>query len=151
MQQMLDAVRAAGATQPVMVAGLGWAGDLTAWMRNAPTDPLNQLVASAHVYNFGACNNPSCWNATLAAVARSVPVVSGEIGENDCAAGFVERFMDWADMHGISYLAWTWDTWNCRSGPALITSYSGTPTSYGAGVKTHLAMLARSAGGRLLP
>jgi hypothetical protein len=52
--------------------------------------------------------------------------------------------MDWADLHGVSYLGWTWDTWNCRSGPALITSYAGTPTGYGAGFEAHLAKLTRN-------
>jgi hypothetical protein len=147
MQEMLDAVRAAGATQPVMAGGLGWAGDLSGWLANEPSDPLHQLIASVHVYNFGSCTDASCWNATIAPVARSVPVVSGEIGENDCASEFIDRYMDWADLHGVSYLAWTWDTWNCRSGPALITSYAGTSTAFGAGFKKHLATLAKSAPG----
>jgi endoglucanase len=147
MQQLLDAVRSAGATQPVLVAGLSWAGDLGGWLRNAPTDPLHQLVASAHIYNFSACNAAPCWNATVAPVARSVPVVTGEIGENDCASAFVRRYMEWADRHGVSYLGWTWDTWNCRSGPALISSYAGTPTPFGAGFKAHLAALAGRPGG----
>jgi endoglucanase len=144
MQQLLDAVRRAGAKQPVLVAGLNWAGDLSGWLGNAPTDPLHQLVASLHIYNFSACNTASCWNQTVARVARSVPVVTGELGENDCASGFVRSYMRWADRHRVSYLAWTWDTWDCRSGPALISSYAGTPTPYGAGFKQHLAALARN-------
>jgi hypothetical protein len=74
-------------------------------------------------------------------VARTVPVVTGEIGESDCAGGFVDPYMAWADSNGVSYLAWTWDTWDCRSGPALITDYAGTPTAFGAAVRSHLAML----------
>jgi hypothetical protein len=151
MQQLLNAIRRAGATQPVMVAGLQWAGDLTGWLRHAPSDPLHQLVASAHTYNFSACNSAMCWNQTIAPVAKSVPVVAGEIGENDCASGFIETYMRWADRHGVSYLGWTWDTWNCRSGPALISSYAGTPTAYGAGFKRHLAALTRGGGGRRPP
>jgi len=49
--------------------------------------------------------------------------------------------MAWADSHRISYLGWTWDTWNCSSGPALITSYSGTPTAFGAGFRDHLVRM----------
>jgi hypothetical protein len=64
------------------------------------------------------------------------------MGENDCAAGFIDTYMSWADSIGVSYLGWTWDTWNCNSGPALITSYSGTPTPFGAGLQAHLAALA---------
>ena len=142
MQQMLNAVRSAGATQPVMIAGLNWANDLSGWLANEPSDPLHQLVASAHIYNFTGCSTSTCWNQTLAPVAASVPLVTGELGENDCSSGFINSYMSWADSVGVSYLGWTWDTWNCRSGPALITSYSGSPTAFGAGLQTHMAALA---------
>ena len=52
--------------------------------------------------------------------------------------------MGWADDAGISYLAWTWDTWPDCGNPVLITSYEGTPTAYGAGVRDHLAALWRA-------
>jgi hypothetical protein len=45
------------------------------------------------------------------------------------------------DKHGMSYLGWTWDTWKCASGPALIKDYDGTPTRFGIGFKRHLASL----------
>ncbi len=144
MQQLLDAVRNAGATQPVMAGGLNWSGDLSSWLANEPNDPLHQLAASAHIYNFSACNTESCWNQTIAPVAAKVPVVTGEIGENDCASSFIDSYMSWADSVGVSYIGWTWDTWNCSSGPALITDYSGTPTNFGAGLQAHLATLAAS-------
>jgi endoglucanase len=144
MQQMLDAVRHAGATEPVMVGGLGWSSDLSGWLSHEPKDPDHQLVASAHIYNFSGCATSSCWNATIGRVARVVPVVTGEIGENDCASGFISKYMSWADRHGVSYLAWAWDTASCAGGPSLIRSYVGTPTGYGAGFRAHLARLARS-------
>jgi endoglucanase len=71
-------------------------------------------------------------------VLASVPLVAGELGENDCAHGYVDSLMTWLDGHGASFLAWTWNTWPCGSGPALITDYQGTATGYGAGVKAHL-------------
>ncbi len=142
MQQMLDAVRRAGSRSPVMLGGLAWAGDLAGFLRHAPRDPLHQVIASVHLYNFSTCHTSTCWNRTIAPVARTVPVVTGEIGENDCRSGFIDRYMSWADRHRISYLAWAWDTWNCSSGPALITSYEGTPTAYGRGFRSHLEQLA---------
>ncbi len=62
----------------------------------------------------------------------------GEIGENDCAHGFIDRVMNWADAHGVGYLGWTWNTWDCSGGPALISNYNGTPTNFGTGFKAHL-------------
>lgn len=144
MQSLLNAVRSAGATQPILAGGDNWAGDLSRWLANKPVDPDHQLAASVHIYNFSACTTPRCWDSTIAPVAATVPVVTGELGENDCAAGFIDSYMSWADAHGVSYLGWTWDTWGCSSGPALIASYNGTPTAFGAGVRAHLAALASS-------
>ena len=138
MQAMLNAVRAAGARNVVMVGGPQYSGTLTRWLAYRPSDPLNQVAASWHSYNFGGCTTQSCWDTNVAPTMASVPLVTGEIGENDCGTGYVTPLMNWLDQHGGSYLAWTWDTWDCSSGPALITDYSGTPTAYGAGVKAHL-------------
>jgi len=144
MQSLVDAVRATGATQPVMVAGLAWATDLSQWLSFRPSDPLNQVVASVHLYSFGGCNTQSCWESQVAPVASHVPVVTGELGENDCAAGFISTYMAWADAHGVSYLGWTWDAgggWTCQGAPVLITSYDGTPTGFGVGLRDHLGQL----------
>ncbi len=142
MQSLVNAVRATGATQPIMVGGLAWSNDLSGWLASKPADPANMLVASFHNYNFNVCD-PSCWNATVATVANQVPVVTGELGENDCAHGYIDQYMPWADAHGISYLGWTWDTWDCASGPALISNYDGTPTAFGVGFRNHLALLVK--------
>ncbi len=142
MQSLVDAVRAAGATQPVMLGGLGWSSDLSSWLAQRPADPARAEVASFHVYNFSGCNTPSCWAATVAPVAAAAPVVTGEVGENDCASGFISSYLAWADSAGVSYLGWTWDTWDCPSGAALSTSYSGTPSALGLGFQQHLARLA---------
>ena len=144
MQSLVTAVRAMGAQQPIMLGGLGYSSDLSQWLSYEPSDPANQLVASFHLYNFGGCTTASCWNSVIATVAASVPVVTGELGENDCGHGFIDSYMAWADAHNVSYLGWTWDTWDCSSGPALITDYNGTPTAFGAGLKNHLATLAGS-------
>ena len=87
----------------------------------------------------------SCFDATVGLVAQQVPVVAGEIGEDDCATSFVEQVMGWLDAQGQSYLGWTWNTWDCRKGPALIADYAGTPTErFGRGFRDHLAALAGS-------
>jgi len=145
MQTLLDAVRAAGARQPVMVEGLDWGGTLSGWTSHEPVDPLHQLIASVHVYNFSGCNTSSCWSANYAPVAARVPVVTGELGENDCADGFIDSYMTWADAAGVSYLGLAWDAgggWTCSGGPTLITSYTGAPTPMGAGLESRLAFLA---------
>lgn len=139
MQQLVDAVRATGAKNALLLGGNRWANDLTGWLRWRPADPARQLVASVHVYPPTACSEKACWDAEIAPVARRVPVVSGEIGQGDCKHDFIERYMSWADRHGISYIAWAWNDWGCEK-PGLIKDYGGTPTeSYGRGFRDHLA------------
>jgi aryl-phospho-beta-D-glucosidase BglC (GH1 family) len=136
MQQLIDAVREVGATQPVMVGGLEKAGLLgTEWLANRPTDPAGQLVASAHVYN-----TPSSYhfNTQFGTVASRLPVVIGETGEMDCTDTDLDAFLPWAQEHGVSYLAWAWYTGECSTYPALISNYNGTPTAYGIGYREYL-------------
>ncbi|MFJ1968474.1 cellulase family glycosylhydrolase [Streptomyces sp. NPDC087903] len=141
MQDLVDAVRATGAKNPVLAGGLAYSNDLSQWLTYRPTDPAGNLVAAYHVYNFNTCANESCWNSTLAPVAAQVPLVAGEIGENTCSHGFVDQVMKWFDDRALSYLGWTWNTWDCSSGPSLISDYDGTPTSYGIGLRDHLRAL----------
>ena len=145
MQSLVDAVRATGATQPLMLGGLGWAGTLSGWLAHEPIDPLHQLVASVHVYNFSGCATLACWQSTIAPVAARVPVVTGELGDNVCTQAFIDSYMSWADANGVSYLGWAWDAgggWTCTGGPSLITGYTGAPTAMGAGLQQHLLTIA---------
>ena len=142
MQSLVDAVRSTGATQPLMLGGLGYAGDLSSWLQYAPKDPDHQLVASFHTYGDYPCD-ASCLD-TVAGVAAAVPVVSGEIGDKDCTHQYIDSYMAWADAHHVSYLAWTWNSgngWDCKAGPTLINGYDGAPTGYGVGYREHLARL----------
>lgn len=135
MQTLVDAIRSTGAIQPIMLSGRHWGGDLSQWLSYAPVDPAGQLVAGAHIYNFSSCNTVACWDATIAPVAAKVPVITSELGTDQCSTAFVDTYMDWADARGISYIPWTWNTWDCKSGPSLISDYDGTPTPYGSAVK----------------
>ncbi|OEJ36013.1 cellulose-binding protein [Streptomyces subrutilus] len=141
MQDLVDAVRTTGARNLVLVPGIAYSNDLSQWLAHSPVDPTGNLAAAWHVYNFNSCSHEACWQSTLAPVAAQVPLVAGEIGENTCGHAFVDRVMKWFDDRALSYLGWTWNTWNCHSGPALITSYDGTPTAFGTGLRDHLRAL----------
>jgi hypothetical protein len=162
MQTLVDTIRAAGATQPVMVGGLDYADDLSQWVEHAPDDPLDQEAASFHNYMGKECDNVGCWNSEIAPVAADVPVVTGEFAEDDyeepgCPGGpnnFDDEYMDWADQHGVSYLAWAWTVPDppqvgedrCDR-QYLIGDYSGTPASVN-GIAVHNHLLSLPPGGR---
>jgi hypothetical protein len=142
MQTLVNTVRATGATNVLMLGGLAYSNNLSSWLQNEPTDPLHNLAASMHLYNFNGCNNASCFNSQVAPVAAQVPVIIGELGENDCSSSFIDAVMPWFDQHGVGYVGWAWNTASCSGFPALITNYDGTPTAFGLGLQQHLASLA---------
>jgi chitodextrinase len=144
MQGALDAVRSTGAANVVTVSGIDYANNLSQWLANKPSDPLNQLMAEAHVYGGNSCASTTCFNTNYAPVAASVPVVFGETGEtyddSSCGSTNISTFMNWADAHNVGYEAWTWDTWGtCGS---LISNFNGTPANnYGTWVRGHYLSL----------
>ncbi|MEU4244799.1 cellulase family glycosylhydrolase [Actinoplanes sp. NPDC026619] len=139
MQDLVDAVRATGASNVLLIPGLTWTNDLTQWTAYKPADPKNNIVASWHSYNFNACVTTACWDSQIGSVAAQVPVQAGEIGQNTCAHDYIDQVMAWADANGVGYTAWTWNPWGCTGGNVLIQDYTGTPTeTYGSGFKAHL-------------
>jgi endoglucanase len=140
MQTLVDAVRSTGARQPVIATGLRWGTDFSSWDEYRPHDPANQLAAGLHVYDFSFCTSTPCWARTLDPVARRVPVVATELGQRDCSDEFLDRFMNWADAAGVSYLGWSWNLFGC-AGPGLIRSWDGQPTAPGERLRANLLSL----------
>jgi endoglucanase len=153
MQTLVSAVRATGAPNVILLGGVQYANSLSQWLTYAPRDPLHNLAASWHSYNGQQCAARSCWNAVVAPVIAQVPLVAGEIGEDDCASGFITRLMNWLDGRHASYLAWSWNVTDdgiCHVGQgssiALLKQYSGAPLSgFGRGYRDHLARVASTA------
>lgn len=146
MQTLVDTVRATGAKNIIMIAGIQSAQTITQYQGNQnstlkgymPIDPLNNLAVSMHQYNRAACSDVACWEATVAPVAKVYPIITGEFGDTDCTADYTKALLPWLDAHGISYVGWTWDRWpdSCE---ALIKEYNGTPSSpYGQAYFDHL-------------
>src|SRR5712672_1363722 len=153
MQQMLDAVRATGSDNVVIAGGVGWSSDMSGWMANKPSDPLQQLAAAWHAYpNPNAKNEPSAGLAQYSYVqnilAAQVPVIISETGDHNSAgtvgSPLVSAVLPWADLNGVSYLGWSWNLW-ANSDNVLIKDALGTPTDgYGVYFRQHL--LCRGAG-----
>jgi hypothetical protein len=153
LQALIDVVRISGAHQPIMLGGLQWANDNSGWAGNAPTDPDNQLIVSEHTYGASPTNEASpcegSCRATLAQLAATHPVVTGELGEVDCGHDYIDDYMSWADAHGIGYIGGAFNaiadgSYQCES-PALLADYAypdPAPSPYGVGLRDHLRALA---------
>jgi endoglucanase len=141
-QSLVNTIRATGSTNIIMVPGVQFTNVLDQWLTYKPTDSAGQLAASWHSYANQICNNATCWNNVIKPVAASVPLIVGEIGQNDCATTYINPLMTFLDGIGAHYLAWTWNAYSdpaaCANQPALISDYLGTPTAYGLGFRDHL-------------
>jgi endoglucanase len=144
MQSLIDVIRSAGAHQPIAVSGIDRANNLGSWLREQPRDPRHSLIAELHVYNFNACKDITCWQRTVLPVAKQVPTVTGEVGEDDCRGGFLDTYLPFARRNGIGYMAWTWNAW--KQCAALITDYAGIPTAYGFVYRENLSQPPVAAG-----
>jgi endoglucanase len=136
MQAIVDAIRGAGSRHIILLGGIQYSNALTQWLAYKPSDPLGQLGAAWHLYNFNACVSATCWDVAPAAVAAAVPLVATEIGQNDCAGSFITPLMQWLDGHGGGYLAWSWNAFGACT-PANAQGRGGQPwsliTSYATG------------------
>jgi hypothetical protein len=129
VQQLINVVRATGATNPVLVNGMDWSNDVSGWLSHEPKDPAAQLIVGSHVYPGQPCSNTSCWDRVYPALAAKYPILVGETGDSvNAPANFLPGFLSYAESHGWNYLAWTWNVWG-DSANVLITSWSGTPNS----------------------
>jgi hypothetical protein len=86
------------------------------------TAEIATLVTDATPSTRDSCSSQSCWTSQVAPVIAQVPVVAGEIGENDCAGSYINPLTTWLDSQNTSYLAWAWNAdFNCSSGPGPVT------------------------------
>jgi hypothetical protein len=144
MQSVVNTVRATGATNPIIIAGLDWSDDLSQWLKYVPRDPAKQLIAGFHTYAAPLdthCITQSCWDGVLAPIqAAGYPLLINEFGETDCAHGYIDKVMNWADAQTpkVGYWAWNWTTLSCKDEPALLVNSSGMPSNYGVGLKQRL-------------
>jgi hypothetical protein len=141
-QALVDAIRSTGATQPIILSGIDFAGDLSSWAYNLPFDPAGQLAAGWNDFDYA--KNLRRSKGDLASVAQSNPIVVGGFGDTDCNSDYSTKIMNFADKHGISYLAWTWNTEadyggcsNALLGPTKKAYLTGHPSGFGKGIRKH--------------
>jgi len=125
MQALVDAVRNSGATNLVLVAGMGWGFNLSQ-ISNYPINGSN-IVYDTHPYPY-AEKQPNSWNAAFGTISKQYAVISTESGEYDCGTGYMSKLLSYFDTHQIGWIAWAWVVQGSPcSYPQLIQDYHGTP------------------------
>jgi len=149
-QQMINAVRATGANNVVLVGAVQYTEDLSGWLANRPSDPAGQMGATWHAYptynaalGSAAYAQPNCapqiWSEVQAIRAAGFPVIATETGDHDSpgttGAPLVSTVTAFADRNSVSVIGWAWDAWG-EADDVLIKDVNGTPTD-GYGVFFH--------------
>jgi len=134
MEQLVQAIRNAGAKNVILLGALVWSNHMDGWLDYVPTDPGNNMGAVWHSYDFNACVDQGCWDKTVKPVAAKYPVV---VTESGFKTDYTAKLWPYLESNGISYMAWTWNTWK---GEGLIVNYDGTPSvPWGAAWKAQLS------------
>lgn len=161
LQSLVNQIRSQAATQPILLGGLDYDGDLSQLLSHLPRDPQHQLVADAHVYDFAEGSGiDALFTSQLEPIARQMPVILGELGERYCdssTAAYTSHVLSLVNSEAskgnlFGVLGWTWNArtsistgWQCptgpngEGGPLLIRNYAGTPTIMGGVMRTWFA------------
>jgi hypothetical protein len=144
MPALLDAVRATGAKNVVVVGGLDWSYDLSGFLKGyAVADPAGRGVVYAnHAYPNKGDTVPK-WVAKVKAAAETVPVLVGEFGAEQTGPSSPPPGVNaeaWvkAVLAALEENEWDWVAWDLhpRAGPRLVSDWNYTPTpAFGAHVK----------------
>lgn len=144
MQTLTNVIRGQGANNILLSPGIGYSNVMDNWLAYEPQDSLNppQIAAGWHSYQGQICAATSCFESVIYPISQQVPVIAGEIGENDCSDTYLLPptgiLVPWLDLHGINFLFWAWNVHDCGSFPALISDFLGSPTNYGIDPRNYL-------------
>lgn len=144
MQALLDAVRVAGAMNPVVVGGLTWSSDLTGITTGFALDDKggSGIIYGWHIYNWHRD-----WEKLMLAASQKHPILVGETGADTKKLDFIpaeaqEDPHTWVpDMLGfIQKNKLNWTGWCLHPGasPVMISDWKYTPTPWGAMAKEAL-------------
>lgn len=136
MQQLHDAVRAAGAENLVVIGGIFWAYDLS----KVPQSRIigHNILYATHPYGGTSERAPSAWDADWGFLADTDPVIVTEFGDSACDGVYDGELIKYADKRNASWTSWAWFPGGCNF-PSIISDWNGTPSVPGMVVKSALA------------
>lgn len=156
IKPIITAIRATGSKNPVIVETLGYGSGYLDMMgaHLAGIDPLNQVIASSHAYNFSGYNATSTGSFDLKNILQTgkningievrnitgiYPYYMGEYSDSATActqgttAPFIQATRAWLNDNQASGTAWGWEQGMHCDGPGLVSN-SDTGTPYPSGV-----------------
>ena len=145
MQTLLNAVRATGAHNLVLAAGLDWAYDLSGVVHGYALAGAN-VAYDSHIYTQWHSTTPD-WDAHVGVVAQSRPVTVTELGSTDCSTTITAPLLHYLSApmgiaaDRISWSVWSWNSPGSCSQPSLIADWLGTPLA-GQGSLVHATLAA---------
>jgi hypothetical protein len=129
IQALVNAVRSAHANNIVLVAGLNYGFDLSQ-LNTYPITGTN-IAYDSHPYPYNGKDTTSEWDAAFGYLTATVPVISAESGEYDCANSFMSTVISYFDAHNMGWVAWAWyvvgGTNKGCGYPQIVSDYQGTP------------------------
>ena len=134
-QQVINTIRATGATNIILVGGQNYTDDLMWITGYPPSDPLQQIGAAWHMYQGGwpflpyeqtnAQLSPSSMIAGITALGIPVVITETQQSPDNTWLGHI---LPYADSNGFGVIYWCFDPWGSDD---LISNGSGTPTTAG--------------------
>jgi len=138
MQALIDAIRATGANNLVIVGGIDWGFDLSRAAdekyRLVDTPEGNGIVLDTHPYPW---KNKE-WSLLIDKAGKHYPIIVGEFGtgpdKNDpdkpdetYFKNYHETLFDWIEEHNYSFTAWAFHP---GAGPCIIRDWNYEPTPF---------------------
>jgi hypothetical protein len=145
MQRLHDTIRAQGAGNLVLAAGLDWAYDLSGIGRGYALKGSN-IAYDTHVYT-AFHHTTEDWDAHFGRVAARVPVTATEFGAADCSTEATRRLLRYFEAPAgrpearMSWTIWSWNNPGNCSQPSVLADWEGTPLP-GQGELIHQALRA---------
>ena len=125
MQELYDIVRATGASNLVLVAGLDWAYDLSGVGAGYALNGTN-IAYDTHVY-VAWHSTTADWDAHFGDLAATKPVTATEFGSADCSTTYTAPLLDYFQARGIGWTIWSWNAPGSCEQPSVLASHDGTP------------------------
>jgi len=98
-QAMINAVRATGATNVVLIGSLSYTGDLSGWLSHVPTDSAKQMAATWHAYpTYGETWENPCTGSDTYCTPGNSPQIYTEV-QGILSAGYPVLITETGDQN----------------------------------------------------